>query len=133
MSPTVPPSDPRTALELAKILVELVRREGGVIWKDRALALLSSQEKVTAAAARRALIATQSGIEGIQLEYAFGNESWYPATLRLPEESRTKPSGSSGNTVEVPQDLLERCLHYAQTDQANLIDAQRLKRLLEAD
>jgi len=114
--------------ELARKLVELVRKEGGVIWKDKALTLLVRQEKIELQQARYALTQATAGTGS--LEYAFGNENWYPVTLRLPGETRTKPSESSADTVEVPRDLLERCIHYAQTDRGNLIDAQRLKRLL---
>lgn len=125
MSALPPPPSPD---ELAQRLVEIVQKEGGVIWKDKALTLLVRQEKIELQQARYAL--TQASVVMGSLEYAFGNENWYPATLRLTGESRSKPDGSSADTLEVPRDLIERCIRYAQTDEGNMIDAQRLKRIL---
>lgn len=114
--------------ELARTLTEIVRSEGGIIWRDKALTLLVRQEKVELSYARYAL--TQATSADRSLEYSFGNETWYPATLRLPGETRSKPEDPPHTAVSVPRDLLERCVHYAQGEKTNMIDAQRLKRIL---
>jgi len=77
----------KTVEELAQGLVNILREEGGVAWRDKLIYRLQDSEQVVRNEAFYALTYARS--EGL-IEHVH-NEQWYPATMRIPGETRSKP------------------------------------------
>ena len=90
------PENPLTADEIVAAAIEVVRREGGVMWLDKAIVFVVRQEGVGALRTRAAISSALLWPEQSGLERVLGNESWYPSTLRLTGETRRKPEDPRG-------------------------------------
>lgn len=86
----------RTPEQLARGLVNILKEEGGVAWRDKLIYRLQNSEQVLRNEAFYALTYARS--EGL-IEHVH-NESWYPATMRLPGENRSKPDDSAAGEVD---------------------------------
>ena len=86
----------KTVEQLAQGLVNILREEGGVAWRDKLIYRLQDSEQVVRNEAFYALTYARS--EGL-IEHVH-NEQWYPATMRLPGEARTKPEDPVEAKVE---------------------------------
>lgn len=108
----------KTPEELARGLVNILKEEGGVAWRDKLIYLLQNSERVLRNDAFYALTYARS--EGL-IEHVH-NESWYPATMRLPGETRSKPEDS---VVVEPEPREEPELTLLQEGLAKLVAERR--------
>jgi len=90
----------KTVEELARGLVNILQEEGGVAWRDKLIYRLQDSEQVVRNEAFYALTYARS--EGL-IEHVH-NEQWYPATMRLPGEARSKPEGPLEAEAEVEEE-----------------------------